>query len=83
MGAFHVCSLYQLNSDDATAELTNLAKANSLCRTGEKFGFNEWIHAKTAEALGQYGQSWSAGMFIGAMMASRGKQPLGFLKASG
>jgi glycogen debranching enzyme len=80
IGGMHVAALYKLGVADAPAELENLAKANFLLKADEKVGFNEWIHAKTGEPLGQYGQSWSAGMFIGAVQASRRKQILGFLR---
>ncbi len=79
VGGMHAAALYKMGVDYAAAELENLAKANSRCRSNKKVGFNEWIHAKTGEPLGQFGQSWSAGMFIGAVQASRGKQMLGFL----
>jgi glycogen debranching enzyme len=79
VGGMHVAALYQMDVANATAELENLAKANALCRSNEKVGFNEWIHAKTGEPLGQFGQSWSAGMFIGAVQASKGSRMLGFL----
>ncbi len=79
IGGMHVAALYKMGLDHAPAELENLAKANSLCRSDEKVGFNEWIHARTGEPLGQFGQSWSAGMFVGAVQASRGKKMLGFL----
>jgi glycogen debranching enzyme len=81
VGGMHVASSFKMGVADAGADLEALAKANSLLRSGEKTGFNEWIHAKTGEPLGQYGQSWSAGMFIGAVLASKGTQPLGFLGA--
>ncbi len=80
VGGMHVAAAYELGVDDAPTELENLARANSRCKGGEKVGFNEWIHAKTGEPLGQFGQSWSAGMFLGAVQASRGKQLLGFLR---
>jgi glycogen debranching enzyme len=81
VGGLYVAALY-LNGDSAAEkELEDLEKANSRYREGEKIGFNEWLHGKTGEPLGQYGQSWNAGMFIAAAMASRGEDPFEFLKS--
>ncbi|MDA4124546.1 MAG: hypothetical protein OK438_03740 [Thaumarchaeota archaeon] len=79
IGGLHVAALSKMGIDYASTELESLARADSLCRKDEKIGFNEWIHGKTGEPLGQFGQSWSAGMLIGAVQASRGKHVLGFL----
>ncbi len=85
VGGFYVLSLKETNSDRFKEELFNLARANSL--VGKTFygeectrGFNEWIDGKTGELGGQDGQSWSAGMFIAAYMAYKGKDPFAFLK---
>jgi len=78
VGGFYVCALSALGTD-STKDLEALATANSAFREGETVGFNEWLDGKKGEARGQYGQSWSAGMFIAAYLSSRGKDPLGFL----
>lgn len=83
VGGLHVAALYKLKMPTARSELDRLAKANGLLKAGEKTGFNEWIHGKTGRPLGQFGQSWSAGMFIAAVMASTGAGPLGFLGGLG
>lgn len=80
VGGVHVCALFKLGVDGAAEELVSLAKANNVPKVGEHTGFNEWIHGRTGEALGQFGQSWSAGMFIAAVMASKGRQLFGFLE---
>ena len=80
VGAFYVCALYSLRSDSAGAYLDNLARANSVFREGESVGFNEWLDGRKGEARGQYGQSWSAGMYIAAYLSSKGNDPAGFLK---
>jgi len=78
VGGFYVCALKALG-EDASGELEALAKANSVFREGETAGFNEWLDGKKGEARGQYGQSWSAGMFIAAYLSSTGKDPMAFL----
>jgi glycogen debranching enzyme len=78
VGGFYVCTLNAL-ARDANEELEALARANDVFRQGETVGFNEWLDGKKGEARGQYGQSWSAGMFIAAYLSSKGKDPLSFL----
>jgi glycogen debranching enzyme len=80
VGGLYVATLYLRRHPDAAKEMEGLRRANSRFRDGENVGFNEWLHAKTGEPLGQYGQSWSAGMYIAAAMASKGMDPLGFLR---
>ncbi len=80
VGGTHVSALYKMKVDYASSELENLAKGNSVLKKGETVGFNEWIHGKTGDALGQYGQSWSAGMFVAAVQASKGREMFGFLR---
>ena len=79
VGGLHVAALFKMQVEDAKSELESLARGDSVLRSGESVGFNEWIHSKTGEALGQYGQSWSAGMFVAAVLASKGRQLFGFL----
>ncbi|HEV2226521.1 MAG TPA: amylo-alpha-1,6-glucosidase [Nitrososphaerales archaeon] len=80
VGGFLVCALYYLGMGDATDELVALAHADGVCRDGESVGFNEWLDGKKGEARGQYGQSWSAGMYIAAYLSSQGKDPFEFLR---
>jgi len=80
VGGVHVCALYRLGVDEAHEELLSLAGSNAVLRDGEQTGFNEWIHGRTGKALGQFGQSWNAGMFIAAVMASKGRRMFGFLE---
>lgn len=80
VGGAYVSTLYQLGDDKAGSELESLARANAVLKEGERVGFNEWLHGRTGKALGQYGQSWNAGMYIAAVCASRGKNPLGFVR---
>jgi hypothetical protein len=49
-------------------------------KEGESVGFNEWLDGTTGEAKGQYGQSWNAGMYVGAYSALRGSDPFEFLR---
>ena len=79
VGGVHVCVLYKFDVDYAAEELLSLAKSNSVLKSGERSGFNEWIHGRTGDALGQFGQSWNAGMFIAALMASKGRQMFSLL----
>ncbi len=79
VGGFYVCAVNKAGVDYADRELESLAQGNRVCRAGENIGFNEWIHSKTGEALGQFGQSWSAGMYVAAVLSAKGKNPLGFL----
>ncbi|MGP8126168.1 MAG: hypothetical protein ACLQEQ_09970 [Nitrososphaerales archaeon] len=71
--------MYKLGTERAAEELLSLAASNFVLRSTEHTGFNEWIHGKTGEALGQFGQSWNAGMFIAAVLASKGRHMFGFL----
>jgi glycogen debranching enzyme len=80
VGGMYVASLYLRRHPEADKVFENLKNANSKFREGESVGFNEWLHGKTGGPLGQYGQSWSAGMFVAATMAARGTDPFGFLK---
>jgi glycogen debranching enzyme len=80
VGGFYVCSLFQAEKDYASEQLEDLAKANLALKQGESVGFNEWLGGKRGEAKGQYGQSWSAGMFIAAYSSSRGSDPFEFLR---
>ncbi|MDG6901979.1 MAG: hypothetical protein JRM80_08460 [Nitrososphaerota archaeon] len=79
VGGFYVCALYSLGVGYAEKQLGSLARANGVFREGETVGFNEWLDGRKGEARGQYGQSWSAGMYIAAHVASRGKDPFAFL----
>ncbi|MDA4116783.1 MAG: hypothetical protein OK455_00365 [Thaumarchaeota archaeon] len=78
VGGFYVCALKALGKD-ASEELQALAGANEVFTNGETVGFNEWLDGKKGEARGQYGQSWSAGMYIAAYLSLQGKDPLSFL----
>lgn len=80
VGGFYVSALFSIGREEAAKQLEALAKANAELREGETVGFNEWLDGRKGEAKGQYGQSWSAGMYIAAHSASRGKDPLGFLQ---
>ena len=79
VGGFYVCALYALGFSNAESQLESLARANGVLREGESVGFNEWLDGRKGEAHGQYGQSWSAGMYIAAHFSSRGKDPFEFL----
>ena len=78
VGGFYVCALNQLG-EDSSPVLEALARSNLLCREGESVGFNEWIHGRTGEPLGQYGQSWNAGTFVAAVLSAKGRGPLSFM----
>ncbi len=80
VGGFYVCALYALGSEAAPTQLENLAKANGVLREGEAVGFNEWLDGRKGEARGQYGQSWSAGMYVAARAYSEGNDPFAFLR---
>ena len=78
VGGFYVCTLNALGKN-SPEELEALARANEVFAHGETVGFNEWLDGKKGEARGQYGQSWSAGMYIAAYLSSKGRGPLSFL----
>lgn len=80
VGGVYVAALCKEGNAQAAAQLEALARANSRLRRGEKVGFNEWLHGKTGDPLGQYGQSWSAGWFVGAKLASEGVDAFSFLR---
>lgn len=75
VGGFYVCALNKLQVDEAATELDALAAANNAFGPGEKTGFNEWLQGRTGLPLGQWGQSWSAGMYIAATFSEKGKFP--------
>jgi glycogen debranching enzyme len=79
VGGLYVSALNKLGFQDAELGLEALAEANSVLREGETVGFNEWLDGRKGEARGQYGQSWSAGMFIAAYASAKGMAPFGFL----
>jgi glycogen debranching enzyme len=80
VGALYVCALFQVDDDYARRGLLSLASANQLAREGEQGGFNEWIDPKARKAMGQTGQSWNAGTYIAAYLASKGSNPFQFLE---
>jgi len=80
VGGLYVVGLFRLGMQDADSWLEALARANAVTREGEEVGFNEWLDGKKGEARGQYGQSWSAGMYIAAYSSSKGKEPFQFLR---
>jgi glycogen debranching enzyme len=71
VGGFYVMALIE-RSKNAEGELSRLAEANCLMRVGDSLGFNEWLHGKTGQPMGQDGQSWNAGMFIAACLYKKG-----------
>lgn len=79
VGGFYVIALIKLNIPDYLGELELLAKANKILKEKEEVGYNEWLHGIDARPLGQYGQTWSAGMFIAAYSYLKGRYPLSFL----
>ncbi|MDG6985309.1 MAG: hypothetical protein JRM73_01000 [Nitrososphaerota archaeon] len=78
-GGFYVCSLFQSASGSASPQLEALARANNVMKQGETVGFNEWLEGRSGAPKGQYGQSWSAGMYVAAYASSRGEDPFAFL----
>ncbi|MDG6981376.1 MAG: hypothetical protein JRN51_09745, partial [Nitrososphaerota archaeon] len=79
-GGFYVCSLFQSKEDGGSAQLEALASANGVTKQGENIGFNEWLEGITGAPKGQYGQSWSAGMYVAAYASSKGADPFAFLR---
>ncbi len=80
VGGFYVCAVCLRGKEDGEKELADLAEANRVPRDGENVGFNEWLDGRKGEARGQYGQSWSAGMYIAAHQSVRGRDPFAFLR---
>jgi glycogen debranching enzyme len=80
VGGFHVMALQRRKDQSAGDELLKLARANNIMRRGEKVGFNEWLNGRNAKPLGQHGQSWNAGTFVGAYLALKGHDTFDFLK---
>ena len=80
VGGFYVLALNKMGDPAVLNELENLAKANALKRKPEEHGFNEWMHGLTGEPKGQDAQSWNAGLYIAAYMASKGRDPFQFLR---
>ncbi len=80
VGGFYVCAVCLRGKEAGDKELADLAKANGVLREGENVGFNEWLDGRKGEARGQYGQSWSAGMYIAAHRSVHGNDPFAFLR---
>ncbi len=80
VGGFYVCALYSSAGENPSQQLEALARANAVFKEGETVGFNEWLDGRRGEAKGQYGQSWSAGMYMAAYACSQGKDPFRFLQ---
>lgn len=80
VGGFYVCALSAQEMPEASETLSFLGAANAVFRQGESVGFNEWLDGRKGEARGQYGQSWSAGMYIAGHASLNGVDPFGFLK---
>ncbi len=80
VGGFYVSAISLRENEDAAEALSRLANANGVLREGETVGFNEWLDGRKGEARGQYGQSWSAGMYIAAYESARGRDPFAFLR---
>ncbi|MDG6902623.1 MAG: hypothetical protein JRM80_11795 [Nitrososphaerota archaeon] len=80
VGGFYVCALNLLEKEGGQEQLDALARANGVLREGEAVGFNEWLDGRKGEARGQYGQSWSAGMYLAAHASSKGDDPFKFLR---
>jgi glycogen debranching enzyme len=80
VGGFHVMALEGANDRSARGELLKLAKANNIMRRGERIGFNEWLNGRNAKPLGQHGQSWNAGTFVGAYFTLKGYDTFEFVK---
>jgi glycogen debranching enzyme len=72
VGGFYVMALIESGSPLADRELGRLAEANNMKSPEDKFGFNEWLHGRTGEPLGQDGQTWNAGTFIAACLYKKG-----------
>ena len=67
-GGFWVMLLTGLGKREiAKRELAKLAEVNKI---GD-WGFHEWLHGKTGEAMGMTGQSWNAAMFVAACRVVR------------
>lgn len=73
VGGLYVCALNKLQIDGAVRGLVALAESNSVFKPGEKVGFNEWLHGRTGQPMGQHGQSWNAGIFVAAVLSSKGR----------
>lgn len=70
IGGFYVAALVKATRmEEASCELENLAMANRLSRTGEKWGFNELIHGESGLPIGAEHQAWSAAMYVAAYKA--------------
>jgi len=64
IGGFYLLALLKVGErEKALEELRKLAEANKIGNEKE-WEFNEWLHGKTGEPMGQIGQSWNAGAFL-------------------
>ncbi len=67
IGGFYVASLVKMGyCEKAEKELNLLAQANQKRKDGGEWGFQEWLHGKTGQAIGNSEpyQAWSAGMYL-------------------
>ena len=67
IGGFYVAALVRAGQHKkASQELELLAEANRKRKDKGEWGFQEWLHGKTGEAIGNSEpyQAWSAGMYL-------------------
>ncbi|HYA01399.1 MAG TPA: glycoside hydrolase 100 family protein [Candidatus Binatia bacterium] len=75
IGALFVVALQRVGMvAEAGEAMRGVGAANRLSRGPDRrWGFHEWIDAETGEPAGAAGQSWSAGTYLLAAEALRGK----------
>ncbi len=72
IGGFYVLALVKTKRNkEAQIELENLAKANMQKLNG--YEFNEWLDGRSGKPKGEPYQAWSAGSYILAYYATKGK----------
>jgi len=74
IGGFYVAALVKAKKyKKAERELEQLAEANKVGKRME-WEFNEWLHGKTGEPLGEPYQAWTAGAYLFAYESVKRKE---------
>lgn len=77
IGGFYVVALVKMKEyAKAEKELEKLAQGN--LQELKSHGFNEWLHGRSGEAVGEPYQAWSAGAYIYAYECLKNKQAIYF-----
>ena len=83
IGGFYIAALVKMNErEQAKKELEKLAEYNlakaKIRKMKTGYGFNEWLHGRTGEPMGEPYQAWSAGAYLYAYHCVKEKRAIYF-----